>query len=79
VFNKARRIKALANSGKDTATLVAELNQINTKSRKTLEEALDELEAEQQGTRAAKSAGPKIPKIKDTAFGGWTGPTRASR
>jgi hypothetical protein len=68
-FNKARRIKALANSGEDTATLVGELNQINAKGRKTLEEALDELEAEQQTTKVAKRAGPKIPKIKDTAFG----------
>jgi hypothetical protein len=68
-FNKARRIKALANSGDDTAALVGELNQINMKSRKTLDEALDELEAEQQGSKAAKAAAPKIPKIKDTAFG----------
>src|SRR6185437_2689132 len=51
---------------------VNELNQITSNSGKKLEEALDELEAEQQGTKAAKSAeaaAPKIPKIKDTAFG----------
>ncbi|HSC03713.1 MAG TPA: hypothetical protein VLC49_10345, partial [Solirubrobacteraceae bacterium] len=71
-FNKARRIKALANSGEDATALVNELNQITSKSGKKLEEALDELEAEQQGSKAAKSAeaaAPKIPKIKDTAFG----------
>jgi hypothetical protein len=68
-FNKARRIKALANSGEDTTAIVNELNQISTKSGKKLDEVLDELEAEQQTTKAAKAAGPKIPKIKDTAFG----------
>ncbi|HKO27057.1 MAG TPA: hypothetical protein VJU80_06330 [Solirubrobacteraceae bacterium] len=68
-FNKARRIKALANSGEDTTAIVNELNQIGTKSGKKLDEVLDELEAEQQTTKAVKAAGPKIPKIKDTAFG----------
>jgi hypothetical protein len=68
-FNKARRIKALANSGEDTTALVNELNQISTKTRKELDEVLDELEAEQQTTKVAKRAAPKIPKIKDTAFG----------
>jgi hypothetical protein len=69
-FNKARRIKALANAGEDTTALVNELNQIGKKGGKKLEEALDELEAEQQTTKMAKpKAAPKIPKIKDTAFG----------
>jgi hypothetical protein len=68
-FNKARRIKALANSGEDASVLVNELNQITTKSRKELDEVLDELEAEQQTTKVVERAAPKIPKIKDTAFG----------
>lgn len=55
-FNKARRIKALANSGEDASALVNDLNQIKPKSGKTLEEALDELEAEQQEARATGKA-----------------------
>jgi hypothetical protein len=69
-FNKARRLKSLANAGEDTSALVNELNQITTKGGKKLgEEALEDIEAEQQATKAGKTAGPKIPKIKDTAFG----------
>jgi hypothetical protein len=70
-FNKARKLKALVNAGDDTsAAVVNELNVIGSKAGKPGlgEEALEDIRAEQQESKAAKAskvhtAAPAVQKV----------------
>ena len=72
-FSKLKRLKGLSGAGEDTKALVNELNQLGKQHGKPNlgDEALEDIEAAQQESKAGKAAkgASTVPKIKDTAFG----------